>query len=69
MREDSFGHDVLDEAETDTKVDVFDVKRVLATETNVHHSIQVSLYSYILLNGDYIPNFVQILPKLHLAGI
>lgn len=38
VREDGFGHDVLDEAEADSQVDVFDMQGVLTAETNVHHA-------------------------------
>lgn len=38
VRQDGFGHDILNEAQTDTEMDVFDVEGVLSAESNVHHA-------------------------------
>lgn len=75
VAEDGLGHDVLDQRQADAQVDVLDVERVGAAEADVHHAGACQLSSMWLNSCVYIyicvyaPNLVQVLPKLHGAGV
>lgn len=72
VRQDSLVHDVLDEAEARAQVDVFDVEGVFSAKANVHHAIYLSVsffFSSMYRLKSHLPDFIEILPKLHLARV